>query len=74
MPQESRRASDKRTTVSRGESYEDVIRRLDLVVIELERTRRPVLVIAHNAVIARCTRTSSACRRALPHLDIPRTR
>jgi 6-phosphofructo-2-kinase/fructose-2,6-biphosphatase len=35
----------------RGESYEDVIARLDTVVIELERTRKPVLVIAHQAVL-----------------------
>jgi len=28
-----------------------VIRRLDPTIIELERQRRPVLVIAHNAVI-----------------------
>jgi broad specificity phosphatase PhoE len=34
---------------SRGESYQDLILRLDSVVIELERTRKPVLVIAHNA-------------------------
>lgn len=37
----------------RGESYEDVIRRLDPVVLELERHRDPVLVIAHQAVL-RC--------------------
>jgi broad specificity phosphatase PhoE len=35
----------------RGESYHDVIQRLEPVIIELERTRKPVLVIAHNAVL-----------------------
>lgn len=35
----------------RGESYEDVIQRLEPVIIELERTRKPVLVIAHQAVL-----------------------
>lgn len=35
----------------RGESYQDVIQRVDPVIIELERTRKPVLVIAHNAVL-----------------------
>ena len=35
----------------RGESYEDVIQRLDPVIIELERQRRPVLVIAHQAIL-----------------------
>ena len=35
----------------RGESYEDVIQRVDRVIIELERYRTPVLVIAHRAVL-----------------------
>lgn len=34
-----------------GESYGDVIQRLDPVVIELERQRRPVLILAHQAVL-----------------------
>jgi len=35
----------------RGESYQDIILRLEPVIIELERTRKPVLVVAHNAVL-----------------------
>jgi broad specificity phosphatase PhoE len=35
----------------RGESYEDVIQRLDPLIIQLERQRSPVLVIAHQAVL-----------------------
>lgn len=35
----------------RGESYEDVIQRLEPVIIELERQRRPVLIVAHQAVL-----------------------
>eukprot|EP00898_Chlorokybus_atmophyticus_P008100 jgi/Chlat1/8291/Chrsp78S07733 len=34
-----------------GESYLDVIQRLEPVIIELERQRSPVVVIAHQAVI-----------------------
>ena len=34
----------------RGESYNDVIARLEPVIFELERTRNPVLIIAHQAV------------------------
>jgi broad specificity phosphatase PhoE/predicted kinase len=46
------RSHDKfRYRYPRGESYEDVIQRLDPVIIELERTRKPVLVIAHQAVL-----------------------
>jgi broad specificity phosphatase PhoE len=37
----------------RGESYADVVRRLESVIFEIERQRKPVLVIAHRAV-ARC--------------------
>lgn len=53
MPNEfSARSRDKfRYRYPRGESYEDVIARLDTVIIELERTRRPVLVVAHQAVL-----------------------
>lgn len=53
MPMEfAARARDKfRYRYPRGESYEDVIARLDTVIIELERIRRPVLVIAHQAVL-----------------------
>ena len=39
------------TAIRAGESYEDVIQRLDPVIIQLERQRRPVLVIAHKAVL-----------------------
>jgi len=46
------RSNDKyRYRYPRGESYQDVIARLDTVIIELERTRTPVLVIAHQAVL-----------------------
>jgi broad specificity phosphatase PhoE/predicted kinase len=46
----------------RGESYLDVIHRIDRVLIELERYRTPVLVIAHRAVL----RTMIAYFRQLP--------
>jgi broad specificity phosphatase PhoE/predicted kinase len=51
----------------RGESYQDVILRLDPVVIELERTRKPVLVVAHNAVL----RTLYAYFQGLPRERCP---
>lgn len=48
----SARAADKfRYRYPRGESYEDVIQRLDPLIIQLERQRTPVLVIAHQAVL-----------------------
>lgn len=53
MPQEfEARSRDKlRYRYPMGESYQDVIQRLDRVIIELERHRNPVLVIAHQAVL-----------------------
>jgi broad specificity phosphatase PhoE/predicted kinase len=46
------RAAEKfRYRYPRGESYEDVIQRLDPLIIQLERQRKPVLVIAHQAVL-----------------------
>lgn len=46
------RSADKfRYRYPRGESYEDVIQRLDPLLIQLERQRTPVLVIAHQAVL-----------------------
>lgn len=35
----------------RGESYLDVISRIEAVIFEIERTRMPVIVIAHQAVL-----------------------
>lgn len=51
----------------RGESYQDVIQRLDRVIIELERYRTPVLVIAHRAVL----RALYAYFQQLPRGDVP---
>jgi broad specificity phosphatase PhoE/predicted kinase len=53
LPEEYRaRAADKfRYRYPGGESYEDVIHRLDPVIIELERQTKPVLIVAHQAVL-----------------------
>ncbi|CAM0872719.1 unnamed protein product [Alopecurus aequalis] len=48
---ESRRKDKLRYRYPRGESYLDVIQRLEPVIIELERQRSPVVVIAHQAVL-----------------------
>jgi broad specificity phosphatase PhoE len=56
----------------RGESYQDIIFRLDPVIIELERMRKPVLVIAHNAVVrALYAYFQGVPRERSPHLPIP---
>ena len=53
MPQEydGRQIDKFRYRYPRGESYQDVIQRLEPVIFELERERRPVLIIGHQAVL-----------------------
>ena len=74
MPTEftARRTDKLRYRYPRGESYEDVIERLDPVIIELEHRRSPILVVAHQAVLrALYGFFSEHERAAVPPLDIP---
>jgi broad specificity phosphatase PhoE/predicted kinase len=47
----ARQADKFRYRYPRGESYQDVIQRLEPVIFELERERAPVLIIGHQAVL-----------------------
>jgi broad specificity phosphatase PhoE/predicted kinase len=74
MPDEfDARSKDKfRYRYPRGESYADVIQRLEPVIVELERQRSPVLLIAHQAVVRALYgylmgRPQDEC----PHLVVP---
>jgi broad specificity phosphatase PhoE/predicted kinase len=74
MPQEfaARRRDKLAYRYPRGESYQDVIQRLDRVIIELERYRTPVLVIAHRAVLrALYAYFQQLARVDVPHLEMP---
>jgi len=74
MPDEyAARARDKfRYRYPRGESYQDVIQRLDRVIIEIERQRSPVLIIAHQAVIrVLYAYLAEVPPDQSPHLSIP---
>lgn len=74
MPAEyAARQEDKlRYRYPQGESYEDVIRRVDPILIELERQRHPVLVVGHQAVLrALFGYFTGAERDAVPHLRVP---
>lgn len=75
MPDEFQaRQDDKlRYRYPRGESYEDVIRRVEPVIIELERQRKPVLVVAHRAIL-RCLYAyfkDNFTREEVPHVNMP---
>jgi broad specificity phosphatase PhoE len=74
MPHEwaARQADKLRYRYPRGESYEDVIQRLDPLIAALERVDSPALVIAHQAVLRALYsyivgRPAAEC----PHLPIP---
>lgn len=55
-----------------GESYVDVIYRLEPVILELERQRGPVLIVAHNAVIrAIYAYFMGKSQDECPYIDIP---
>ena len=74
MPDEfAARAADKfRYRYPRGESYYDVIQRLEPVIVELERQRSPVLVIAHRAVLrALYGYLMGKPQDECPHLEMP---
>jgi broad specificity phosphatase PhoE len=47
----ARKADKFRYRYPRGESYEDLIQRLDPLIIQLERQTSPMLVIGHQAVL-----------------------
>ncbi|KAL2238327.1 UNVERIFIED_CONTAM: 6-phosphofructo-2-kinase/fructose-2,6-bisphosphatase [Sesamum indicum] len=74
MPEEyeSRKKDKLRYRYPRGESYLDVIQRLEPVIIELERQRAPVVVISHQAVL-RALYAYFADRplKEVPHIEVP---
>jgi 6-phosphofructo-2-kinase/fructose-2,6-biphosphatase len=55
-----------------GESYRDVIARLETVIIELERERECVCVVAHQAVLRALYGyfTDTPLHVSLPHPDL----
>ena len=69
----ARRKADKLTyRYPRGESYADVIGRLDPLILELERQQNPVLIVSHNAVIRVLLGYLADVKRDdVPHTEIP---
>lgn len=56
----------------RGESYMDVIQRIEPMIYELERRKGPVIIVGHQGMI-RCLYGYFACVpiNCIPNLDIP---
>ncbi|KAL3681536.1 hypothetical protein R1sor_024492 [Riccia sorocarpa] len=74
MPEEyaARKLDKLRYRYPRGESYLDVIQRLEPVIIELERQRSPVVVIAHQAVLrALYAYFADKPLKEVPHIEMP---
>ncbi|KAJ0979381.1 hypothetical protein J5N97_014855 [Dioscorea zingiberensis] len=74
MPEEyeSRKKDKLRYRYPRGESYLDVIQRLEPVIIELERQRAPVVVISHQAVLrALYAYFADKPLIEIPHIEVP---
>jgi 6-phosphofructo-2-kinase/fructose-2,6-biphosphatase len=74
LPEEWRaRKRDKLTyRYPQGESYMDVIQRVEPVVLELERQKRPVLIISHQAVLrAIYGYLMGHDLDQIPHLSVP---
>lgn len=68
----ARRQDKLRYRYPQGESYEDVINRLDPVILELERQQHEVLVVAHQAVLrALYAYFADRSREECPHLEVP---
>lgn len=69
---EARRVDKLRYRYPRGESYLDVITRLNPMILELERVRKPLVIVSHQAVLrALYAYLAGAPREDCPHLEIP---
>jgi len=74
LPEEyAARLEDKlRYRYPRGESYVDVVNRLEPVIMEIERRREPLVVVAHQAVLrVLYGYFTNAPADRIPHLEIP---
>ncbi len=69
----ARRKADKLSyRYPRGESYSDVISRLDPLILELERQQSPILIVCHNAIVRVLLGYLSDMKREdVPHTEIP---
>jgi broad specificity phosphatase PhoE len=68
----ARKANKLNYRYPRGESYMDVISRLEPVIFELERQEGPVLIVAHQAVL-RCLYSYylDLPQEGVPYLSVP---
>jgi 6-phosphofructo-2-kinase/fructose-2,6-biphosphatase len=68
----ARKADKFRYRYPSGESYSDVIQRLEPVIVEIERQRDPVVVVGHQAVLrALYGYFQGIPQDECPHLNIP---
>ncbi len=74
LPEEfaARQADKLRYRYPRGESYLDVVTRLNPLILELERIRRPLVIVGHQAVLrVLYAYLAGTPRERCPHLELP---
>ncbi len=68
----ARKADKLRYRYPRGESYQDVVRRLEPVILEIERHRGPLVIVAHQAVLrVLYGYFTNVPASRIPHLEMP---
>ena len=69
---EGRNTDKLRFRYPQGESYEDVIRRLEPIILSLEQRAKPTLVVAHQAILRVIYGYfTNQQKEDVPHLNIP---
>jgi 6-phosphofructo-2-kinase/fructose-2,6-biphosphatase len=69
---EARKADKLRYRYPSGESYLDVIHRVEPIILEIERQTKPLLIVAHNAIIRSIYAFFKGLKQEqVPYVDIP---
>jgi broad specificity phosphatase PhoE/adenylylsulfate kinase-like enzyme len=69
---EARKADKLRYRYPGGESYLDVIHRVEPIILEIERQTKPLLIVAHNAIIRSIYAFFKGLKQEqVPYVDIP---
>lgn len=69
---EARKRDKLRYRYPQGESYEDLIRRVEPIILMIEHRQDPILVVAHQAVLrALVAYFTDRPREEVPHLPVP---
>ena len=69
---EGRKTDKLRFRYPQGESYEDIIRRVEPIILAIEQRSTPILIIAHQAILRVIYGYfTNKSKELVPHLSIP---